>query len=143
MKKITSPVLTASLIILVYACGADKAKHCNNATPDYYYYSAVDEDAESDYTVRDYIPEETYVPEGGYVSNADIAVKIAEVIWLPIYGKGIYDEKPYAVSLVNDSIWVVKGSFPMRRNGNLVMGGTAYIEIQKKDGKILKVIHEK
>ncbi|ACU60190.1 YbbC/YhhH family protein [Chitinophaga pinensis] len=73
-----------------------------------------------------------------YVPDEETAKKIAEAIWLPIYGERIYDEKPYVVSLVGDSVWAVDGSLPKKKRG-----GVAYIEIQKNDCKILKVIHSK
>ena len=73
-----------------------------------------------------------------YVPNEETAIKIAEAIWLPIYGEGIYNQKPYIVSLLKDSVWVVEGTLAKNKRG-----GVAYIEIQKKDCKILKVIHGK
>jgi NTF2 fold immunity protein len=73
-----------------------------------------------------------------YVPNAECAIKIAEAIWLPIYGKGIYDSKPFTAVLKGDSVWVVEGTLPKR-----TLGGTPYIEIQKSDCKILKVTHGK
>lgn len=72
-----------------------------------------------------------------YVPNEETAKKIAEAIWLPIYGDKIYNQKPYIVSSL-DSIWVVEGSLP-----DGMKGGGAYIEIQKSDCKILKVTHGK
>lgn len=63
------------------------------------------------------------------------ATKIAEAIWLPIYGEQIYNEKPYR-AFSKDSIWIVKGTL----KGNMV-GGVAYIEILKKNAKVLKVTH--
>lgn len=71
-----------------------------------------------------------------FVPDEQTAIKIAEAIWLPIYGKEINNEKPYTVRLKNDSVWVVCGSLPPHS-----YGGVAYIEIQKKDCKILKVTH--
>jgi hypothetical protein len=71
----------------------------------------------------------------GFVPNQETAIKIAEAIWLPIYGKEIYSKKPFKVTLQNDSIWIVEGTL------NRGKGGVPYIEIQKKDCKILKVIH--
>lgn len=65
------------------------------------------------------------------------AMKIAEAIWLPIYGSKIYQEKPYTASL-KDSIWIVEGTLPKGSDG-----GTAYIQIQKKDCKVLMVTHYK
>ncbi len=80
---------------------------------------------------------ENYKPSEGYVPNAQTAIKIAEAVWLPIYGKRIYDEKPFYTNLEN-GIWTVKGSLP---KGHI--GGAAEIDISKKDGKILRVMHSK
>ena len=71
------------------------------------------------------------------IPNAKTAIKIAEAVWLPIYGKKIYKEKPFIAKLNSSKIWIVEGSVYGTK------GGAAYIEIQKKDGKILKVYHEK
>ncbi|EKT3958480.1 YbbC/YhhH family protein [Flavobacterium psychrophilum] len=73
-----------------------------------------------------------------YVPNEETAIKIAEAIWLPIYGEKIYQQKPYIVTLVNGNVWIIKGSLSENKRG-----GVAYIEIQKKDCKILNVIHGK
>lgn len=70
------------------------------------------------------------------VPDQSTAIKIAEAIWLPIYGEKIYKEKPFIATLKDSTIWVVRGTL----NSNS-KGGTAYIEIQKKDCKILKVTH--
>jgi len=74
-----------------------------------------------------------------YVPNAETAIGIAEAIWLPIYGKKIYESKPFVAKLKNSSVWVVWGTL----NSQYTAGGTPYIEIQKKDCKILKVTHTK
>lgn len=71
-----------------------------------------------------------------YVPDAETAKKIAEAIWLPIYGKDVLTQKPYETEL-KDGIWIVKGVLKDE------LGGTAYIEIQKSDCKILKVTHGK
>ena len=71
------------------------------------------------------------------VPNEETAIKVAEAIWLPIYGDGIYEERPFKAELDN-GIWIVEGSLPSG-----MMGGVLYIEIQKKDCKILKVSHGK
>jgi len=78
-----------------------------------------------------------YVPKTGFVPNAATAIKIAEAVWFPIYGKSIYTKKPYKVSLKNN-IWIVEGSIPANH-----VGGVPYIEIQKTDARILKVMHSK
>lgn len=134
MKNIVYLALLVPFIMLVYACGVGKASKQNNGFLNYYYFF-VDED-----TVKHYASAENYIPKKGYVSSASTAVKIAEAVWLSPYTANIRKEKPYSISLVKDSIWMVTDSFPMRTNGPIVVGGPAYIEIQKKDGKILKVI---
>jgi len=77
--------------------------------------------------------------ENNYVPDKETAIKIAEAIWLPIYGKKIYSEKPFEATLDKKAkIWIVHGTL----SANAV-GGVAYIEIQKSDCKILNVYHEK
>ena len=78
-----------------------------------------------------------YIPKAGFVPDAKTAIKIAEAIWIPIYGEHIYKEKPYTVRL-KKGVWSVEGSLPGESKG-----GVAFILIQKSDGKILRVIHGK
>ena len=72
-----------------------------------------------------------------YVPNAETAIRVAEAIWLPIYGEKIYENKPFVAQLRDSSIWVVEGT------PKTTKGGVPYIEIQKSDCKILKVSHGK
>lgn len=65
--------------------------------------------------------------------------KIAEAIWLQIYGGEIFSDKPFKVKLLDGCIWVVEGTAPPAG----YRSGLAYIEIQKSDCKILKVIRGK
>ncbi len=73
----------------------------------------------------------------GPVEDEETAKKIAEAVWVPIYGKDIYNQKPFVATL-KDTVWIVQGSLPED-----MAGGVAYIEIQKRDGKVLKVTHGK
>ena len=79
-------------------------------------------------------PKKMAVNQIDYVPDSATAIKIAEAIWYAIYGPSIYQEKPYYAELKNN-IWIVRSSM-----GD-VLGGSAYIEIQKSDCKILKVTH--
>ncbi len=85
--------------------------------------------------------EETFIQsdefKNGIVPNEETAIKIAEAIWLPIYGKEIYREKPFKANLMNDSIWVIQGTLHDSK------GGTVYAEIQKRNCKVLKVTRYK
>ena len=42
-----------------------------------------------------------------YVPNAETAIKVAEAIWLPIYGKNIEENKPFIASLNEKNVWIV------------------------------------
>jgi hypothetical protein len=81
-------------------------------------------------------PKENVKSTKGFVPNEETAIKIAEAIWLPIYGEDIYEAKPYRVSLSNNKVWIVKGTLPKNYRG-----GVPYIEIRKRDCKILTVTH--
>ncbi len=80
-----------------------------------------------------------YIPKDGFVPNAETAIKIAEAVWLPIYGDNIYDKKQFVAKLIDSTIWIVSGTLQEERS----LGGIPYIKIQKKDGKILIVEHSK
>jgi hypothetical protein len=72
-----------------------------------------------------------------FVPDEVTAIKIAEAIWLPIYGKAIYQKKPFVAKLLDDNVWQVTGTLKTKK------GGVPFIEIQKCDGKVLKVTHSK
>jgi len=76
-------------------------------------------------------------PETGYVPDEATAIKIAEAVWYPIYGKEINNEKPFK-AMLKDGTWIVTGSLPEGR-----LGGVAIAEISKNDGRILRVSHGK
>ncbi len=79
-----------------------------------------------------------YDPEiDGFVPNEETAIKIAEAIWLPVYGEEIINYRPYYAKLINGKVWIVKGRL---KSG---LGGVPYLEIQKSDCKILKINHGK
>lgn len=80
----------------------------------------------------------SYVPKEGFVPNEETASRIAEAVWIPIYGEeNIRDQKPFHASL-HQGKWTVTGTLPPG-----VAGGTAIAVISKKDGRILSVSHSK
>jgi len=83
-------------------------------------------------------------PKQGYVPDAVTASRIAEAVWISIYGKDtIYGERPYHVKRVRD-LWYVEGSFsPSPDPKCVIAGGVAEITIHAKSGKILRVSHGK
>lgn len=79
-----------------------------------------------------------YKPKEGYVPDEETAIKIAVAVWTPIYGKEkIEREKPYRAALIK-GIWHVTGSLPEGW-----VGGVAEAEIDKDDGRIIRVNHGK
>jgi hypothetical protein len=83
-------------------------------------------------------PKHNYLPRAGYVPDARTAVRIAEAVWIPIYGaKTLADEKPF-VATRRGNIWYVQGT----RTGK-APGGTAEAEIDGQSGKIIRVSHGK
>lgn len=80
---------------------------------------------------------EPYIPDGGFVPNADTAMKIAEAVWRPIYGNSIDSQKPFHARLDGKN-WVVESSLPPGKPGS-----TARAVIAKRDGRIMEVSHGK
>jgi hypothetical protein len=79
-----------------------------------------------------------HVPANGYVPDEATAIRIAEAIWIPIYGgQQIENEKPFHAKL-NRGVWTVEGSLPAGMDG-----GVAVAEISKSDGRIIRVSHGK
>jgi hypothetical protein len=78
----------------------------------------------------------SYKPVIGYVSDAKTALAVAEAVLIPIYGAdNIGRERPFVVTLQGQT-WIVTGTLP-----HGVVGDVAEIEINKDDGRILRVSH--
>ncbi|MDR2479716.1 MAG: hypothetical protein LBD48_10460 [Treponema sp.] len=80
-------------------------------------------------------------PPEGFIPDEKTAMRVAEAVWLPIYGKEVLRDKPYEVTLIDGKTWLVEGDtrpFFLPRGG-----GGPYIEIDKYSGAILKVTHFK
>lgn len=69
--------------------------------------------------------------------NGDMAVKIAEVVLVNIYGEEVLRQKPWKV-YDNGAEIVVQGIMPKNR-----LGGVAKIVIRKSDAKIISYHHGK
>jgi hypothetical protein len=77
----------------------------------------------------------TYTPPNGFVPDAATAMRIAEAVWIPIYGEAhIAAQKPFKATLKGD-VWTVNGKDLQ------APGGVAEADISKRDGRILRVIH--
>ena len=81
---------------------------------------------------------ESNIPPKGFVPDAATASRIAEAVWIPIYGeKQIAAEKPFKVTL-RGNVWTVTGRDLPADSA----GGVAEADISKRDGRILRVSHE-
>lgn len=70
-------------------------------------------------------------PATGYVPDAATAVRIAEAVLRPIYGRELRRQLPLRATLAQDSVWVVGQA----RGGK----GGAYVEISRATGRILRL----
>ena len=79
-----------------------------------------------------------FVPEAGFVPDEQTAIRIAEAVWTPIYGRqSIEARRPLRAKLI-EGVWHVEGTLPEG-----MRGGTPEAEIAQADGKILRVSHGK
>jgi hypothetical protein len=77
-----------------------------------------------------------YVPSAGFVPTANVATRIAEAVLNEIYGEEqIQRQLPLRATLRGET-WVIVGTLAPGR-----LGGTAHIEISKRDGQITYLSH--
>ncbi len=75
----------------------------------------------------------------GPINSSQVAKKEAEVVWMEIYGESIKTKKPYEVLFDEaNQVWLVQGTLPKN-----IDGGVPYMLIQKLDGKVLAIWHDK
>lgn len=84
----------------------------------------------------------SYTPPGGFVPDARTAVRIAEAVLMPIYGKRVIaGERPFRATFAN-GVWTVLGTLQCAK-GESCIGGVAVVEISRSDARILRVSHGK
>jgi hypothetical protein len=81
--------------------------------------------------------ERQWKKEDGYLSTEESAKQMAKIVWFNVYGSDIKKYEPFKARL-NGRVWIVEGTLDKDK-----VGGVPYIEIQKDDGKILRVTHGK
>lgn len=75
----------------------------------------------------------------GVIPDPQTAANLAEIILFPIYGEQtIIKQRPYKVQLQNNHLWSISGTLPSGSEG-----GCFHLLVEKKDGKILLISHEK
>lgn len=81
------------------------------------------------------------LPEKGVLTTEESAIKVAETILVNVYGEKVLEQRPFKAKLEGD-VWKIAGTFHCPQ-GVGCKGGVARIEINKKDGKVKSVIHDK
>src|SRR5258706_3587276 len=90
---------------------------------------------------------QSYTPKDGFVPDSTTAVRVAEAVLFPVYGKEkIESERPFKATLEN-GVWTVDGTLRCSDGKSGVTtdcdGGTAEAKLSKADGRVLKMIHYK
>ncbi len=70
--------------------------------------------------------------------DRSIIISLAEKEWLKVYGRRIYNKRPFTVRTKNDSIRIVEGTLPEDYDG-----GVPYAEVDIKKCKVVKISHGK
>jgi hypothetical protein len=93
---------------------------------------------------KDYANAIGNMPADGLIPTKEIAVQIAEIVLSKIYGhERIEQQKPFFINL-EDDVWIIEGYFNRHEGGVATTdGGVAYMEISKRNGTILKLLHSK
>ena len=83
----------------------------------------------------------------GYVPDSTTAIKIAEAVLVPVYGKKQIDsEQPFTARL-KDDVWTVSGTLrcPDGKGGVTTAcdGGVAVVQISKLDVRVVSMTHYK
>ena len=79
-----------------------------------------------------------YVPPEGFIPNPEVASQVAKAILVPIYGEAqIKLEMPFRIQLRGD-VWVIDGREYLPKN---VLGGYVHMELSRRDGRVLCVMH--
>lgn len=79
------------------------------------------------------------IPRQGVVPDAKTARRIAELVFIRLYGNDINNNKPFRVKYDNKyGVWVVNG---ILKKG--MIGGVPNLIIQKSNAKVLAIWHTK
>lgn len=86
---------------------------------------------------------ESYLPDSGFIPNAEVAASVARVILNPIYHEKYPEGFYFNVSSIGDSLWLVVGNRDVAIDDKLIeFTGNPYVLIGK-NGEIVKIVHTK
>lgn len=87
--------------------------------------------------------EYSYQPPKGFVPDRATATRIAEAVLIPVYGKSVIQHELPLKATLRKGVWVVTGTLPRGPKDTPSFGGVAIVHIAKRDGRILRMIHER
>ena len=77
------------------------------------------------------------LPDEGVIPTAEVAAKVALAVSIAKYGDEVLEEMPLQICQIG-GVWKIQGTL---RDG--VKGGVIHIELNKSDGKIRSMWHDK
>jgi ATP-dependent Clp protease ATP-binding subunit ClpA len=84
--------------------------------------------------VRKQVQPEATLPEAGCVPDQETAMKIAEAVWVAVYGEEFVKQQRPLETDLTAGVWTVRGSPPPEQAGQ-----TLVARISQIDGRILKM----
>ena len=88
-------------------------------------------------TYDEYKSYKGFIPKEGMVPTAEVAYQITRAVVESVYKHNVIDnKKPFSIA-IEKGVWIVEGFFYDPK------GDKFHIEIQKKDGTVLKLLHSK
>lgn len=134
MKKITIMMIVILLVCIILLIH-------------YYKYENVEQFSLKDY--QEYIEKFSSEKvlgrkeELGEIKDFEEAKKVAEKIWIEVYGKEVLKKRPYKVFFDYESeVWLVEGSSSSSKYA-ITNGGVPYFIVEKKTGRVLAIWHDK
>jgi len=82
-------------------------------------------------------------PKHGFVPDSSTAVKIAEAVLIPVYGKDeVESGSAFKATIEKKGVWTIGWTLacPEAKHATC-LGGAAEVKIRQADGRILKVSH--
>ena len=74
------------------------------------------------------------LPEAGVVPDAVTAMRIAEAVWIPLYGEELVKQQSPLEADLSSSVWTVRGTCQSEQAANRLVAAIA-----QTDGRILKI----
>jgi hypothetical protein len=85
--------------------------------------------------------EHSYKPPKGFVPDRATAIRVAEAVLIPVYGKSVIQQELPLNGTLRNGVWIVTGALPRGPKGTPTVGGVAEVHIARRDARILRTTH--